>query len=273
MSIHTGAATVTPEQYVEAVAALQPDLWVALSDDIPNDSRSDRCAKSVDRTAAWLPACMAAAAASPALAGAGALAAVQGGQYVNERMRCAEVRRQLPLAPVGAPSPPGTTRAMPTRNAPAGLSPRDATPRRRGSPYSRCLALPLQAAAAQPGLAGVVVAALGTGESPELRATIVREVTARFPEGALRMLSSVGTPEEVLEAVAQVGVAGLAWETELRGQAAASGWWLARRAPRVACRRQPMAPRAAAPRWWRVRAAPRCSGRQLRPALPDSPAA
>ncbi len=49
------------------------------------------------------------------------------------------------------------------------------------------------------------MAALGTGESPELRATIVKEVAARFPEGALRMASSLGTPEEVLEAVAQVG--------------------------------------------------------------------
>ncbi|KAL4422828.1 hypothetical protein ABPG75_009025 [Micractinium tetrahymenae] len=96
VSIHTGAATVTAEQYVEAVAALQPDLWVALSDDIPNDSRSDRCPKSVDRTVAWLPACMAAAAGAPALAGAGALAAVQGGQYVNERIRCAEAAAKQP---------------------------------------------------------------------------------------------------------------------------------------------------------------------------------
>lgn len=91
MTVPTGAATVTPEKYVEAVAALAPDVWVALSDDIPCDSRTDRAAKSVDRTATWLAACLAAAAQQPGLAGAAAWAAVQGGQYAHERQRCAEV--------------------------------------------------------------------------------------------------------------------------------------------------------------------------------------
>lgn len=91
MTTPTGAATVTPERYIEAVAALEPDVWVALSDDIPSDSRTDRAAKSVDRTTAWLGGCLAAAAQQPTLAAAAAWAAVQGGQYLHERQRCAEV--------------------------------------------------------------------------------------------------------------------------------------------------------------------------------------
>ena len=170
MTVHAGAAAVTPAQYVEAAAALGPDIWVALSDDIPSDSRSDRIAKvcvgwvggscvlsvividiwqravvlleartahstaapctqylpvhlgiarppgslpaaapiaphnceipppppppplqAVDRTTSWLSACLAAAAATPGLARAAAFSAVQGGNYINERIRCAEV--------------------------------------------------------------------------------------------------------------------------------------------------------------------------------------
>ena len=53
-------------------------------------------------------------------------------------------------------------------------------------------------------MAGFVLAALGTGESPEQRRLIVEAVVGKLPAGAPRLLSSVGTPEEVLEAVAQV---------------------------------------------------------------------
>lgn len=58
--------------------------------------------------------------------------------------------------------------------------------------------------AGQLGVSGYVVAGLGTGESPEQRQQIVQAVLQRLPAGAPRLLSSVGTPEEVLEAVAQV---------------------------------------------------------------------
>ena len=68
-----------------------------------------------------------------------------------------------------------------------------------------CHSLSLQAVAGQPGVAGYVLAGLGTGESPELRQRIVEAVLQKLPAGMPRMLSSVGTPEEVLEAVAQVG--------------------------------------------------------------------
>ena len=62
----------------------------------------------------------------------------------------------------------------------------------------------MQAVAGQPGVSGYVLGGLGTGESPEQRQQIVQAVLQRLPAGAPRMLSSVGTPEEILEAVAQV---------------------------------------------------------------------
>lgn len=68
--------------------------------------------------------------------------------------------------------------------------------------------------AGQPGVSGYVLAGLGTGESREQRQQIVQAVLQKLPAGAPRMLSSVGTPEEVLEAVAQV-----------RGWAAADQCW------------------------------------------------
>ncbi|KAI3430526.1 hypothetical protein D9Q98_005119 [Chlorella vulgaris] len=149
VTVHTGSSNVTPAQYMQAVAALAPDVWVALSDDVPSDCRPDRAAKAVDRSAAWLSECMSVAAAAPELSGAAVFAAVQGGQYLRERQRCAETM------------------------------------------------------AAQPGVAGFVLAGLGTGESPSQRRQIVEQVVQRLPAAAPRLLCSVGTPEEMLEAVAQ----------------------------------------------------------------------
>jgi hypothetical protein len=40
-----------------AVSALQPDVFVALSDDVPCDSKQQRAAASVTRTLAWLREC------------------------------------------------------------------------------------------------------------------------------------------------------------------------------------------------------------------------
>jgi hypothetical protein len=39
VTVHTGSSNVTPAQYMQAVAALAPDVWVALSDDVPSDCR------------------------------------------------------------------------------------------------------------------------------------------------------------------------------------------------------------------------------------------
>lgn len=81
----------------------------------------------------------------------------------------------------------------------------------------------MQAVAGQPGVSGYVLGGLGTGESPEQRQQIVQAVLQRLPAGAPRMLSSVGTPEEILEAVAQVCCAGV-WRSQLRRLVAGCVW-------------------------------------------------
>lgn len=54
-----------------------------------------------------------------------------------------------------------------------------------------------------PRLAGVCVGGLGTGETPEQRAEIIQIALKNVPVEKIRMISSVGTPEEVLLAVSQ----------------------------------------------------------------------
>lgn len=49
---------MAPVQYMAAVSALQPDVFVALSDDVPCDSKRDRAVASVDRSVAWLRECV-----------------------------------------------------------------------------------------------------------------------------------------------------------------------------------------------------------------------
>jgi len=54
-----------------------------------------------------------------------------------------------------------------------------------------------------PKLTGVCVGGLGTGETPEQRAEIIQVAFKNVPPGKIRMISSVGTPEEVLASVSQ----------------------------------------------------------------------
>ena len=120
-------------------------------------------------------------------------------------MRHAQALPRLPAAHVHAQ--PRLRRApLPRLLPPPGcwalLLPSLCQPRPLSSPPSPTQP---QAVAAQPGVAGYVVAGLGTGESPDQRRTIIAEVVARLPPAAPRMASGLGCPEEVLEAVSQVG--------------------------------------------------------------------
>ncbi|GLI59310.1 hypothetical protein VaNZ11_001164 [Volvox africanus] len=58
VSIHSGGHMVSPERYMETMAALKPDLFVSLCDEVPADATSKRVATSIMRTAAWLDACL-----------------------------------------------------------------------------------------------------------------------------------------------------------------------------------------------------------------------
>ncbi|WIA41169.1 hypothetical protein OEZ86_004784 [Tetradesmus obliquus] len=57
-TLYTGGTQVTPERYMQAIAALQPDMYVALADEVPGDARPKRVGQSVDRTIKWLDECL-----------------------------------------------------------------------------------------------------------------------------------------------------------------------------------------------------------------------
>eukprot|EP00887_Chlorella_sp_A99_P007224 scaffold2.g7224.t1 len=149
VTIHTGGLAVSPAAYMEAAAALAPDLLVALCDEVPADAKRERAAAAVDRSLAWLRACLGAAAAAPALARCGVLAPVAGARHLEERARSAA------------------------------------------------------AVAALNGPAGYAICGLGTGESPEERRAVLEAAIAPLSPGLPRLASTVGAPEEVLEAVTQ----------------------------------------------------------------------
>jgi hypothetical protein len=73
VTVHTGAACVTPAQYVAGVAAVGPDVWVALSDDVPSDSR-------------WVVGAAGAAKAPPGEAALWQHCRWKGGQHVEGRV-------------------------------------------------------------------------------------------------------------------------------------------------------------------------------------------
>ena len=137
-------------------AALQPDVVVVLSDEVPHDAKRTRAGASTERTLSWLSRCLTALQSTsfsfknsnslpPAV-----FACVQGGQFLDYRERCT-----------------------------AGVL------------------------AVLPNLAGVCIGGLGTGESPQQRAEIIQLVLKDVPAEKTRMVSGVGTPEEILSSVGQ----------------------------------------------------------------------
>jgi tRNA-guanine family transglycosylase len=78
---------VSPEQYVETVAALRPDMLTALADEVDAAATRKRASASVSRTAKWLDACLSAWAAAGMTAPV--LAPVTGALHIDERARSA----------------------------------------------------------------------------------------------------------------------------------------------------------------------------------------
>jgi queuine tRNA-ribosyltransferase subunit QTRTD1 len=149
---HTGSIFVTPEQYTTTATLLNPDILIAMSDEVPADAKRPRVASAVDRTLAWLPRCLDAMKKNNGTTFPAIFACVQGGQYLDYREKCAQGLVESSLLP---------------------------------------------------SLTGVCVGGLGTGETPEARAEIIKVSFKNVPYDKVRMVSSVGTPEEVLAAISQ----------------------------------------------------------------------
>lgn len=86
VSAPQGATKISPEEYMNVVDALKPDLAVALSDEVAADVKTIRASASVDRSIAWLDRCL----ASPSAINQPLLGCVQGAQYLSQRKRCIE---------------------------------------------------------------------------------------------------------------------------------------------------------------------------------------
>mmetsp|Transcript_5562 Transcript_5562/g.15935 ORF Transcript_5562/g.15935 Transcript_5562/m.15935 type:complete len:538 (-) Transcript_5562:1373-2986(-) len=63
-----GHVLMTPSRFNEIIAALRPDVYTALADDVPSTAERKRCAASVKRTEVWLQACLVARQAPSAAA-------------------------------------------------------------------------------------------------------------------------------------------------------------------------------------------------------------
>ncbi|PNW77771.1 hypothetical protein CHLRE_10g451000v5 [Chlamydomonas reinhardtii] len=196
--IHSGGHMVGPARYMDTVAALQPDLFVTLCDEITADSRSKRIATSARRTAAWLSTCLELAAqhSQP--------------RQQQEQQEPAEQQKQQ-QEEAGA----GTQGAA----AAAGQEGDAAV----AGPLAGSLALAALTGGALPAertraakavgdrsdVAGYAICGLGTGEDPAQRPALIAaslEGLGLAPEAAAARVvfasGVVGGPDELLEAVA-----------------------------------------------------------------------
>ncbi|KAG2428708.1 hypothetical protein HXX76_011412 [Chlamydomonas incerta] len=186
--IHSGGHMVGPARYMDTVAALQPDMYVTLCDEITADSRPKRIATSARRTAAWLGTCLE--------------LAVQHSQP--------QPQQQQDAGAEGTAA--GEAKAAAAREAAAAAGPLS------GSLALAALtggALPAERARAakavgdRPGIAGYAICGLGTGEDPAQRPALIAasmEGLGLAPEAAAGRVvfasGVVGGPDELLEAVA-----------------------------------------------------------------------
>ncbi|KAG2449659.1 hypothetical protein HYH02_005189 [Chlamydomonas schloesseri] len=193
--IHSGGHMVGPAKYMDTVAALQPDLFVTLCDEITADSRSKRIATSARRTAAWLGTCLELAE-----------------QYSQEQQQQQQQPQQEQEAGAQGSGQAAGAAGATEGNAAAAPGPL------AGSLALAALtggALPAERSRAakaigdRPGIAGYAICGLGTGEDPAQRPQLIAAslqglgLAPEVAAGRLVFASGVvGGPDELLEAVA-----------------------------------------------------------------------
>ena len=94
---HAGLATLTPSSYCDLIGTLQPDLYIALGDEIGASALPKRVRSSVDRTLRWLDASIAQH-AQQQLPGSGPCASIMGGSCPEQRARSAALSAQRQVA-------------------------------------------------------------------------------------------------------------------------------------------------------------------------------
>ena len=94
---HAGLATLTPSSYCDLIGSLQPDLYIALGDEVGASARPKRVRSSVDRTLRWLDASIAQH-AQQQLPGPAPCAPIMGGSCPEQRARSAALSAQRQVA-------------------------------------------------------------------------------------------------------------------------------------------------------------------------------
>ncbi|GLC56679.1 hypothetical protein PLESTB_001133900 [Pleodorina starrii] len=205
VSIHSGGHMVSPERYMETIAALKPDLFVSLCDEVTADTKPKRVATATKRTTAWLDACLQLHAAY---------------QQRQQQQQQEQQRQADPPAGQGAN---GAAEAQPSSSGNDGVSGSGSgAAAAETGPLSDSLLLAAlsgggqaaeraRAAAAvaeKEGVGGYALCGLGTGEPPERRPALIGASLGALPAACLerRPVFAPGlavSPEELLAAVAE----------------------------------------------------------------------
>lgn len=176
-STSRGFLKITPAEFARAARASRPEAMDLLSDPLAaSDVRTERVRKSVDRTVAWAELQL------KQISQPGPEAAVVEDAEERPAKRAAVVAIDdaARVDTCWAPHVFGTVQG-------GGLV----------KERVRCAA----ALSALPGLSGFVLGGFGTGESPSERDRLIRATVAALASDKPRLISGVGTPEEVLRCV------------------------------------------------------------------------
>lgn len=163
-----GRRRVSPADYAAAAARLQPDMAVAFHDEIPPDAGNNRTRACLDRCVKWLQQC------------------------IDSRKKALAAGQTSPPLLAFLPCVADAVGRSKTMDRILALLQAEATAGGADTPLAGADGSPV---------AGFVLGCLGLGESPEERVEAIRSVISRLPEGGVRLITGIGSPAEVLEAI------------------------------------------------------------------------
>jgi len=185
LASQNGKTRLTPEQFMEVQHAFRPDFFACLSDEILSSSTSARARKSLARSLAFLDRCIALH-QKPASS-----ASASNEEPAVKKARTGESKDDASSASASSAS-----------SSPASSSSSSAlfAVVHGGSDA----ALRVQCAkemAKRAAVGGFVIGGLETGELNETRYAMIEAVVGQLPDEKPRVMSGLGSPEEVLECV------------------------------------------------------------------------
>eukprot|EP00877_Chromochloris_zofingiensis_P007185 jgi/Chrzof1/271/Cz01g09140.t1 len=178
--IHSGGTHVTPEKFMSTIQAIQPELYVALADEVAADATKKRTVASVDRTVKWLDACL----------------------ELQQQAAKEQQQQQHPQQQQHHTNGSADDKAyavMPQHH-------HQQPPHVFAPIVGGALVEERERAAkavADKRVAGFALCGFGTGESPCDHHALISAATQHLPQHKPRLLAGLSSPEEVLVAVAE----------------------------------------------------------------------